>query len=211
MSENTHEIQSASKPETRKIHPRKPLSRRAIKKQLNEERERATHDPLTGLLNRAGFQEAYTREVARIKRSIFESSIEQHPVRRDSKAIVIYFDLNEFKQINKRYGHAGGDEKLKQAAQSMMEASRPSDIVARMGGDEFIMVLPSNDIESGKGYWENTLFPILNKNGISVSAGVCELDPEHPEGSIALADQLQSNAKETSRSTSNNTQIIFAE
>jgi diguanylate cyclase (GGDEF)-like protein len=194
----------ANTPEFRK-------ARKKFTKKIVQESEKATHDPLTGILNRNGFNEMLTHEIARIKRSVVDSQQHGHPVRSDSKAVIFNFDLNEFKQVNERFGHAGGDKHLKKVAEAMTASSRPSDIIARVGGDEFVMVLPGNTIESAKLYWENVLSKSFAERGISASIGVCELDPEHPEGSLALADEFQASAKNASRQNGNTTQIVFSE
>ena len=88
--------------------------------------ELSEHDPLTGLLNRSGF-EHYVRERS-----------EQG---RGSLLAVLYIDVDHFKPINDRYGHAAGDQVLKAFACRLRGAVRPSDAVARLGGDEFGIVL----------------------------------------------------------------------
>jgi diguanylate cyclase (GGDEF)-like protein/PAS domain S-box-containing protein len=84
------------------------------------------HDPLTGLLNRAGFESFLIDKVQRGE---------------GARLAVLYIDLDHFKPINDRYGHATGDEVLRQFAARIKSAVRPSDAVARLGGDEFAIVL----------------------------------------------------------------------
>ncbi len=212
MSEITEIQEIPTKGEIRTSQPRKSLSRRSLKKQLNEAREHATHDPLTGLLNRAGFNELFEREISRIKRSLFDSETHHRPARKESKAVIFYFDLNEFKQVNESLGHAGGDEKLKEVAKILSGKTRPTDIVARMGGDEFVMVLSGNDLESVKNYWETDLLPALNAGGISISAGVAEVNPQSSiDENVKLADTIQTKAKTISRGNGHSTQVVFRE
>lgn len=92
--------------------------------------EQATHDSLTGLMNRGASIPLLTRELARGAR-------EHRPV-----AIVIA-DVDHFKRINDSYGHLAGDAVLQDAAGRMMNCVRSYDTVARYGGEEFLIVVPS--------------------------------------------------------------------
>lgn len=88
----------------------------------------ADHDALTGLLNRRGFEEALARTVAACRRYRTEAAL-------------VYIDLDGFKAINDRFGHAAGDETLKRVAEILASGVRESDIIARLGGDEFAVIL----------------------------------------------------------------------
>lgn len=92
----------------------------------------ATHDPLTGLANRALF------------RRRMEEAL-NHAREEDFSLAVMYVDLDDFKPINDRLGHAAGDELLRTIAQRLRGAVRVSDTVARLGGDEFALVLTGLD------------------------------------------------------------------
>ena len=89
----------------------------------------STHDALTGLYNRAFFEE----EMERIGRG------RQFPVS------IVMADVNELKRTNDNLGHAAGDELLRRAAQALRSAFRAEDVVARIGGDEFAALLLSTD------------------------------------------------------------------
>jgi diguanylate cyclase (GGDEF)-like protein len=92
--------------------------------------ERLAHvDPLTGLDNRRMAEERLASEAARSCRY-------GHPL------TVISFDLDKFKQINDTYGHAAGDQVLREFGRRLSSAVRKSDTAARMGGDEFLILLP---------------------------------------------------------------------
>ncbi|GAB2837380.1 hypothetical protein GCM10027277_00190 [Pseudoduganella ginsengisoli] len=93
-----------------------------------KQQELALHDPLTGLPNRRLLED-------RIATTL------QHAARHNRKAAVMYLDLDGFKPINDTHGHATGDEILKQVAQRLVNSSRKEDTVARVGGDEFVIVL----------------------------------------------------------------------
>jgi diguanylate cyclase (GGDEF)-like protein len=98
-------------------------------------REQATHDGLTGLLNRNAILETLHKELARANR-------ESHAVS------VLMVDLDRFKQINDTHGHAAGDAVLRESARRMREAVRSYDSVGRCGGEEFLIVLPGCDSRS---------------------------------------------------------------
>jgi diguanylate cyclase (GGDEF)-like protein len=87
----------------------------------------ALHDELTGLLNRSGFIRSARRALALCRRH-------------DWSAALAFIDLDGFKQINDRYGHAEGDRALERFARWIRGASRESDLVARLGGDEFVVL-----------------------------------------------------------------------
>ncbi|MHB8681961.1 MAG: diguanylate cyclase [Acidimicrobiales bacterium] len=89
--------------------------------------ELATHDPLTGLPNRSAL---LTQLAARVS---------------DTATAVIFIDLDGFKPINDEYGHATGDELLRQMAERLRNSVRKDDLVARYGGDEFVVVATVTD------------------------------------------------------------------
>lgn len=90
----------------------------------------AGHDPLTGLANRGLFQDRLTSALSRVRR--------EH-----ARFAILYIDLNKFKNINDEYGHNIGDQLLQQVAHRLLECVRESDTVARIGGDEFVILLDS--------------------------------------------------------------------
>lgn len=96
----------------------------------------ATHDFLTGLLNRTEILTALDRELSRAGR-------ERKPT------TVILGDLDNFKRVNETLGHTAGDEVLKEIARRLKLDLRPYDVVGRYGGEEFLVILPGCDLESG--------------------------------------------------------------
>jgi diguanylate cyclase (GGDEF)-like protein len=91
-------------------------------------REQATLDHLTGLLNRRGWAETAPRELARAARV-------------GTPVALVLLDLDNFKELNDTRGHAEGDRVLRETAQRLGSALRAGDIVARIGGDEFVALL----------------------------------------------------------------------
>jgi len=104
-------------------------------------RIQATHDHLTEVLNRAAVLEHFERELARAQR-------EQSPLS------VILIDLDYFKSINDSHGHLAGDAVLVDASQRMQACIRPYDVLGRLGGEEFLLVLPGSDPANALGQAE---------------------------------------------------------
>ena len=101
----------------------------ALKTALDHERSSARTDPLTGIANRRHFYDAAENEIKRLERygDIFT---------------VAYIDIDNFKTINDRFGHSKGDELLRLMAEIMKNHTRATDTAARIGGDEFALLLP---------------------------------------------------------------------
>lgn len=108
---------------------RAELEIRALKVELEQLRGLVHVDQLTGLMNRGGLHESFAREAARADRAGRELA-------------VALLDLDDFKQINDRHGHAAGDEALVHLAAIIRNTMRPSDVVVRFGGEEFLFLLP---------------------------------------------------------------------
>ncbi len=87
-------------------------------------------DALTGLVNRRSFEMALAREVDRVARS-------------GESALLLTLDIDHFKRVNDTYGHAAGDLVIKAVAGALNQSVRPMDTVARVGGEEFAVVLPN--------------------------------------------------------------------
>lgn len=145
-----------------------------MKRMEQELRELSLTDELTGLYNRRGFftlAEQHTRMANRNKNRVY----------------VLYADMDNLKMINDTYGHHEGDAALIVTANILKNSFRDSDIIARIGGDEFV-VMPIGMTESEAKITVGRLFNCLeaanrdrNDNGrLSLSVGVTHYDPQHP-------------------------------
>ena len=92
--------------------------------------ELSSRDALTGLANRRHFEMVLGREIDRVARA-------------GEPALLLILDIDHFKRVNDTHGHAAGDLVLKAVAESLLECVRPMDTVARIGGEEFAIVLPN--------------------------------------------------------------------
>ena len=156
----------------------------ALRARLSEAEGLADRDTLTPLLNRR----AFVRELARAR---------TFAGRYGFPASLVYFDLDGFKALNDRLGHAGGDAALKAVADRLIANVRESDLVGRMGGDEFAVVLVQADRATAEAKAVSLAQAIESVgNGLKVSYGVRELDPDsEPETLIADADAAMFAAK----------------
>jgi diguanylate cyclase (GGDEF)-like protein len=154
-----------------------------LKARLTEMEDLADRDALTPLLNRR----ALLRELSRV-RTFSE--------RYGSPASLVYFDMDGFKAVNDRFGHPAGDEALKAVAERLTAHVRESDIVGRMGGDEFAVILVQADRATAEAKGEALKRAIEEPVEIGdwsaplhVSFGVCEITPDaDPEVIVAQAD-----------------------
>jgi len=90
----------------------------------------SSRDALTGLANRRSFELALAREIDRVARA-------------GEPALLLALDIDHFKNVNDTYGHASGDLVLKAVAAALLDCVRPMDLVARVGGEEFAIVMPN--------------------------------------------------------------------
>ncbi len=98
--------------------------------------ETAREDPLTGALNARGFYDLASLELLRSNRSARPFT-------------VMYLDLDHFKSVNDTYGHSAGDNLLREVVNTIKDNIRKTDLLARMGGDEFVVLLPETPSEQG--------------------------------------------------------------
>ncbi|HUX34257.1 MAG TPA: diguanylate cyclase [Gemmatimonadaceae bacterium] len=169
----------------------------AILRRAERLRQLSTHDPLTGLLNRNVLEERVREEVMRARRYARPLSV----------AMV---DLDLFKRFNDAFGHATGDVALRAVSRTLREAVRRTDIVARFGGEEFVLVLPETlgpDAVLKLDQIRRTLeamhldLPGAPDGRVTLSAGVASLDPErdHSLEILQRADDLLMAAKRAGR------------
>jgi diguanylate cyclase (GGDEF)-like protein/PAS domain S-box-containing protein len=161
-------------------------------------REQALTDPLTGLANRALFEDRLRRALERARREAAVQA-EMPPL------ALVYLDLDGFKEVNDRRGHAAGDALLREVGSRLREGVRTLDTVARLGGDEFALILP--DIGSAANarrlvekLLERLRNPFLHDGAalaVSVSLGVGMLpgDGDSAEILTARADRAMYAAK----------------
>ena len=90
----------------------------------------SSKDPLTGLANRRSFEVALARELDRVARS-------------GDPALLLTLDIDHFKRVNDAHGHGAGDLVIKSVSQALLDSVRPMDMVARVGGEEFSIILPN--------------------------------------------------------------------
>ncbi len=105
-----------------------------LEAKLEQMSELVREDQLTGSLNRRGLEDVFERELARAER-------------RASPLCIAMLDLDDFKKINDNYGHTAGDEALIHLVRVIKETLRTMDIIARFGGEEFLIVLPDTPLE----------------------------------------------------------------
>lgn len=147
----------------------------------------AVTDSLTGLPNRRRFQDLYRHRV------------DDAQERRAPLALMLV-DVDHFKEINDRYGHPAGDDKLRQIAQALADVTRGSDTVARYGGDEFIVIAP--DVSQGDAVaLAERLRAAALTCGMEVSIGVALFpgDAQRHDALIEAADRALYAAKKDGR------------
>lgn len=155
-----------------------------LKARLAEVEGLADQDALTHVLNRRAFM----RELNRVRASID---------RYGGAACLVYIDLDGFKRINDRYGHAAGDAALKGVAQRLSDHVRESDVIGRLGGDEFAVVLTHADFDAASAKAEALIHAVagtpidfgVGQAAVSASFGIREITGAvDAEGLVAEAD-----------------------
>ncbi|MCF6744027.1 diguanylate cyclase [Blastococcus sp. KM273128] len=159
-------------------------------------RDAALHDPLTGLPNRNLLLDRLDQTLAAAERA-------RRPM------AVLYCDLDGFKPVNDTAGHAAGDEVLVEAARRLAGAIRPGDTVARIGGDEFVVLCPEAGSERAAQVIADRItaafdLPLRRANGdehaVGISIGVTLCGPgETPDSALAASDAAMYRVKAARR------------
>jgi diguanylate cyclase (GGDEF)-like protein len=167
-------------------------------RQAEEAQRAAATDLLTGLATFRVLRDRMTHEVERSKRS-------------GDRFTVLFLDLDRLKEINDRFGHESGNDVLKAVAQEIRSVVRASDLAARYGGDEFVVILTRTDLGGAERVAE-ALRTGVEKVGqrlgypegtVTVSVGIAEYDPDRPSTGDLLvnADRALYRAKAMGRNT----------
>lgn len=156
----------------------------------------ARHDALTGLLNRYSLDEYAGRELARAERGEHDLSL-------------VVLDLDNFKQVNDEHGHAAGDRVLAEAATRLLGVIREGDIAFRVGGEEFLILLPGAGSRRASQVGERLRLSLVKhpfefqgrEISVSTSVGVVSYDPlrDDWERMLRRADQALYRAKNAGR------------
>ncbi|WOJ93328.1 diguanylate cyclase [Congregibacter variabilis] len=162
-----------------------------LRSEIRNKNDLALKDALTGVYNRAGYDERTHELFARWQRSGASLSI-------------VFVDCNKFKEINDTYGHTAGDLVLVKVADVLQMRARASDIVCRYGGDEFVILLPDTHVQGAEVFARSVCDEVLNAgfndNGkpldVSISCGVTELVVgDTLESAVGRADEAMYQAK----------------
>ncbi len=166
------------------------LKRRLVEAEARQ-REIANRDPLTGIANRRAFDSAMRQALA--------TRVDSAGRRRgdDEPFALLVIDLDDFKAINDEYGHPVGDAVLRQTAQRARSVLRSTDVLARIGGDEFAVLAPGAHGESAERMGESIAAAIANREPdsrtplphASLGLAVFPEDGETFEGLMRTADQ----------------------
>jgi diguanylate cyclase (GGDEF)-like protein len=172
------------------------ILRSHIDRLLGQLRDAARTDALTQLLNRRGFEERFELELERARRT-------------GNPLTLLVGDLDRFKELNDRFGHAAGDATLVTVGQTLGSSARTIDTVARVGGEEFALLLPATDAEGGLEAAERLRLSVADAAGedgapLTISFGVAEVthDEDTPPSLMLAADTALYAAKAAGRNRS---------
>jgi diguanylate cyclase (GGDEF)-like protein len=160
---------------------------------LESEIRLSREDPLTGLASSRAFYERFSHEIERMKRH-------------GRPLALLYLDLDNFKQVNDEHGHRAGDQVLEAVGQVLRGHVRRVDLAARIGGDEFVVLMPETEPEDAAGVSRRVRDAIVRRFrdagpriGVSAGLGTFAHPPTDPELTIHLVDQLMYEAKRSGK------------
>jgi diguanylate cyclase (GGDEF)-like protein len=174
---------------------------------LRQAERNAVTDALTGLGNRHWMKEMFEREILRAEHG-------------EKSLCLMMIDVDNFKLFNDQYGHIAGDRVLLAVADALREHLRPTDLIARFGGDEFAALLPSIELQQAQQTAERLrtrvagLSPPSLSMAITISVGITSRMPDDDLASLVQrADAAMYDAKERGRNqvsirVGSNTQIV---
>jgi diguanylate cyclase len=160
-----------------------------VRERTQQLEEMTRIDALTGLLNVRYLNENLTRTLRAAQR-------------RAEPVSVVYFDINDFKNINDAYGHQHGDEILRKVGNTIKQVSRTEDSCFRYGGDEFCVILPNCEMHVAAELYIDRLNAEISRQleNVTLSVGIAQAGPEEygePEALIRQADERMYMAKKT--------------
>ncbi len=170
-----------------------------LKNKIAHFEEAATTDLLTGLKNRRGFEQAFEGELDRVQRG------------KSVGGVLLMIDMDNFKAINDTYGHQAGDACLKLVGQVIKHEVRAMDAAARMGGDEFVILMTDTTAEALLARIQGLIWKLNNLSliwegtelQISASIGMKPYDRNHSAAEIfSCADKDMYNNKRKSKEAS---------
>lgn len=156
-----------------------------LKLSLAEAEASADHDPLAPVYNRRAFVREASRVIAMVKRHEIQASL-------------VYFDLNNFKAINDSHGHPAGDAVIRAIGEVLVRQTRETDVVGRIGGDEFAVLLTHLDAEAAAAKAETLVAALATEkvlhegvpHYVSAAYGIAHIHlDDTAEGALARADE----------------------
>jgi diguanylate cyclase (GGDEF)-like protein len=175
----------------------------SLKTSLERERDMARTDYLTRVANSRYFSEVASQEIKRAGRY-------QHPF------TVAYLDIDDFKQVNDRWGHSTGDELLGLVAHTIRNNIRSTDAVARLGGDEFALLLPETGYDAAAVVVQKVYLSLLAAMGgkawpVTFSIGVVTFrtPPDSVDGMLKVADAFMYSVKHSGKNRIKHREIEY--
>lgn len=170
-----------------------------VGRQEGQMQQRALRDTLTGLYNLRHFRDRLDSEITDARRQATPLSL-------------IFFDLDHFKRVNDTYGHAAGDVVLAEISRTVSDVLRRNELLARIGGEEFAILLPHTELEQASNLADRILETLRHAPidigteqplTVTMSLGVVELAPgEQARAFVERADEAMYQAKENGRNQS---------